>query len=73
MDNNRWQPVSISKKMMDRVDTFLKTEEALSSGLTSRADVITMLLREFLNKVELQNNGHSNKSNNSDNNHGKVR
>ncbi len=60
MNNNRWQPVSISKKMIERVDVFLETEEALRLGLTSRADVITMLLREFLDKKESQNDGHAN-------------
>ena len=45
--------------MIERVDAFLDTDAALSLGLTSRADVITMLLHGFLDKIESQNNGHS--------------
>ncbi len=62
--NNRWQPISISKKMVDRLDEFLKTDEALEDGLTSRSDVITMLLRAFLLEKGLLNNRRVDKSQN---------
>ncbi len=63
-DNKRWQPVSISKKMIDRLDEFLKTDEALEDGLTSRSDVLTMLLRAFLLEKGLLNNHKVDKSQN---------
>jgi len=47
-----WQTVSLPIGLLIRLQDFLLSDYAKRNGFTSKADVISMLLREFLDSYE---------------------
>lgn len=48
MAKKDWSSVSLPSDLMDELDKFLETEKALKLGVTSRAQAISHILRNFV-------------------------
>jgi len=44
-----WSSISLPSELMDGLDKFLDTKESQKIGLKSRSQIITLLIRKFLN------------------------
>ena len=52
MARSDWQTVSLPIGLLNRLQEFLRSDYAKRNGFTSKADVISMMLREFLDSYE---------------------
>jgi len=52
-----WQTVSIPAGVLKRLEVYLESDEAAHSGFISKSDVITFILREYLNNWEKSKGG----------------
>ena len=48
MARSDWISVGISKKIIEELDEFLKTEEAQKIGVSNRQQILSLLLKRFL-------------------------
>ena len=48
MARSDWISVGISKKIIEELDEFLKTEEARKMGVSNRQQILSLLLKRFL-------------------------
>ena len=54
MIKTKWTTISLPSEMLNELDEFAKTHDAKKYGLTSKSQIIALLVRKFLNKgIEL--------------------
>lgn len=52
MDLAKWQSTSLPKGLVERIDVFLESKEAYKMGITTRAQFLSTIVRDFLEKWE---------------------
>lgn len=49
MVKNEWVSVSLPFSLIEKIDIFLKSKKAQEYGVTSRSQIISLLMRDFVN------------------------
>ena len=47
-NNQKWKTVKVPKGLSERIDEFVKSQEAYRLGLTSNSQVVAYAIRQFL-------------------------
>lgn len=50
MDLAKWQTIAVPKGLIERMDEFLESKEARRMGVSTRPQMLSMILRDFLDK-----------------------
>ncbi len=61
MADKTWASPSVPRRLYDRLDEYAKSEEGQNQGFMTGKDILVMLMREFLNKKDLQKSNDENK------------